>query len=131
VNLNKCAKFHLNLSRCLPGAGQAGVDLPWYSKLLTCPNRLQLIRIRNTSNLCGLVLRIRDVYPGSRIRIKEYRYFNPKKWFLSSWKYDQGCSSRIRILILLPIPDAGVKKAPDPEHCLLTCRWGPTRRRCT
>ena len=33
--------------------------------------------------------------PGSRIRIKEFKYFNPKKWFLSSWKYDPGFSSRI------------------------------------
>jgi hypothetical protein len=30
----------------------------------------------------------------------------PKKWFLSSRKYDPGCSSRIS--------DPGVKKAPDP-----------------
>jgi hypothetical protein len=74
------------------------------------------------------LLRIRDVYPGfriplfpsripdpgselspSRIRIKEFKYFNPKKskkWFLSSRKYDPGCSSRI--------PDPGVEKAPDP-----------------
>ena len=53
---------------------------------------------------------IPDVYfshPGSRIRIKEFKYFNPKKLFLSSWKYDTGCSSRIRILILLPIRDPG------------------------
>jgi hypothetical protein len=28
VNLNKCAKFYLNLSRCLLGAGQACADLP-------------------------------------------------------------------------------------------------------
>jgi hypothetical protein len=58
------------------------------------------------------VLRIRDVYPrsrirlfsipdpnclhpGYRIRIKEFKYFNPKKWFLSSRKNDPGCSSRI------------------------------------
>ncbi len=58
------------------------------------------------------VLRILDVYPGSRIRlfsipdpnclhpgsrirIKDFKYFNPKKWFLSSRKYDPGCSSRI------------------------------------
>ncbi len=27
----------------------------------------------------------------SRIRIKEFKYFNPKKWFLSSRKYDPGC----------------------------------------
>jgi hypothetical protein len=32
-------------------------------------------------------------HPGSRIRIKEFKYFNPKKWFLSSRKYDLGCSS--------------------------------------
>jgi len=83
------------------------------------------------------VLRIRDVYPRSRIRlfsipdpgselfpsrirIKEFKYFNPpkkqKKWFLSSRKYDPGCSSRIPDpdADFLPIPDPGVKKAPDP-----------------
>jgi hypothetical protein len=64
-------------------------------------------------------LQILDVYPGSRIRlfsipdpiffhpgseffpsrihIKEVKYFNLKNCFLSSWKYDPGCSSRIRI----------------------------------
>ncbi len=69
------------------------------------------------------VVRIRDVYPGSelfpsgsRIRIKEFEYFNPKKWFLSSRKYDPGCSSRIPDPDpdFLPILDPGVKKAPDP-----------------
>ncbi len=64
------------------------------------------------------VMRIRDVYPrfytqirifpsririfshpGSRIRIKEFKYFNPRKLFLSFRKYDLGCSSPIRILI--------------------------------
>jgi hypothetical protein len=85
------------------------------------------------------VLRIRDVYPGSdffpcripdpnclhpgsRIRIKEFKYFNPKKpkkWFLSSRKYDPGCSSRIpdpdADFLPISIPDPGVKKAPDPD----------------
>ncbi len=53
-----------------------------------------------------------------RIRIKEFKYFNPKKLLLSSRKYDPGCSSRIRILIFYPprIPDPGVKKAPDPGY---------------
>jgi hypothetical protein len=84
------------------------------------------------------VLRIRDVYPGSRIRlfsipnpgselspsrilVKEFKYFNPKKskkWFFSSKKYDPGCSSRIRMLTFSHpgsrIPDVGVKKAPNP-----------------
>jgi hypothetical protein len=49
--------------------------------------------------------------------IKEFKYFNPKKWFLSSRKYDPDCSFRIRILTFYPsrIPDPGVKKAPDPD----------------
>ncbi len=56
------------------------------------------------------------LHPGSRIRIKEFKYFNPKKFFLSYRKYDPACSSRIRILIFYPsrITDPGVKKAPDP-----------------
>ncbi len=46
-------------------------------------------------------------HPGSASK-----YFNPKKWFISSLKYDSGCSSRIRILTFYPsrIPDPGVKK---------------------
>jgi hypothetical protein len=64
---------------------------------------------------------------GSQIRIKEFKNFSQKKWFLSSQKYDQGFPSRIRIPDLipdfLPIPDPdpgsqisnpGVKKAQDP-----------------
>jgi hypothetical protein len=65
-----------------------------------------------------------DFFP-SRILIKEFKYFIPKKakkWFLSSKKYDPGCSSRIRMLTFShpgsriqgskrhPIPD------PDPQH---------------
>jgi hypothetical protein len=75
------------------------------------------------------VLRIRDPFipnptffhPGSRIRhflsrihIKEFKYFNPRKWFLSSRKYNPGCSSRILTFYPSRIPDPGVKKAPDP-----------------
>ncbi len=69
--------------------------------------------------------------PGFRIRIKEFKYFNPKNCFLSSRKYDPGCSSRIRIPEpdpdFLPIPDPrsrGQKgtgsRIPDldPQHCL-------------
>jgi hypothetical protein len=60
--------------------------------------------------LVAAVLRKRDVYPGSdffpsliqifppsRIHIKEFKYFNPKTCFVSSRKYDPGCSSRIQI----------------------------------
>ncbi len=82
------------------------------------------------------LLRIRDVYPGSRIRLfsipepnclhpgsalKNFSILTPKnqkKWFLSSRKYDPGCSSRTRIRMLTfypsQIPDPGAKKAPDP-----------------
>jgi len=54
-------------------------------------------------------------HPGSCSRIKEFKYFNPKKWFLTSRKYDPCCSSRIRILTFYTsrIPDPGVKKASD------------------
>jgi hypothetical protein len=50
-------------------------------------------------------------YPGSRIKKipdphKIVKYFLPKKLFLSSRKYDPGCSTQI--------PDPEVKKAPDP-----------------
>ncbi len=57
---------------------------------------------------------------GSRILIKEFKNFQKKtkKWFLSSKKYDPGCSSRIPDpdTDFLPsrIPDPGVKKAPNP-----------------
>ncbi len=36
--------------------------------------------------------------PGSQVHIKEFKYFNPKKWFLSSQKYEPGFPSRIWIL---------------------------------
>jgi hypothetical protein len=60
----------------------------------------------------GCLSRIPDptfFHPGSRIRIKEFKYFNPKKWFLRSRKYDPGCSSLTPDLDadFLPIPDPG------------------------
>ncbi len=90
------------------------------------------------------VLRIRDVYPGSRIRIcsipvpdlgsgvkkipdpgsriririKECKYFQPKKLFLSSRKYDPGSRSQIsdQDLDFFTHPGFRIqrsKKAPD------------------
>jgi hypothetical protein len=77
------------------------------------------------------VLQIRDVFPDpgseffhpqSQIPNKEFTYFylfNQKKWFLSSRKYDPGCSFRIPYPDpdFLPIPDPGSRgqKAPDPD----------------
>ncbi len=70
--------------------------------------------------------------PGSRTHIKEFKYFNQKKWFLSFQKYDQVFPSRIRIPDLdpnfLPIPEPdtgyqianpGIKKTPDPWSRIL------------
>jgi hypothetical protein len=53
---------------------------------------------------CGSGMYFQDptlFHPGSeffpsRIRIKKFKYINPKKWFLSSRKHYPGCSSRIR-----------------------------------
>jgi hypothetical protein len=63
----------------------------------------------------GCLSRIRDpnfFRPRSLIHITEFKYFNPKKWFLSSIKYDPDCSSR-NPDDFLPIPDPG-SRAPDP-----------------
>ncbi len=50
--------------------------------------------------------------------IKEFKYFNPKKWFLSSRKYDQvvhpGSGSWLFTHPGFQIPDPRVKKALDP-----------------
>jgi hypothetical protein len=55
-----------------------------------------------------------------RIRIKDFKYLQPKKLFLSSRKYNPGCSSRIRILIFYPFRIQGSKRHripdPDPQH---------------
>jgi hypothetical protein len=77
------------------------------------------------------ILRIRDVYPGSwirlfsipdpgsRTRIRIFSIPDPGSTsknliILSSQKYDPGCSSRILTFYPSWIPDPGVKKAPDP-----------------
>jgi hypothetical protein len=73
------------------------------------------------------LLRIQDVYPGSRIWIRIFsipdtgyasKNFNSKNFFLNSRKYDPGCLSRIRSLIFLPIPriqELKRNRIPDPD----------------
>jgi hypothetical protein len=60
------------------------------------------------------------LHPGYRIGIKEFKYFNTIKWFLSSRKYDPVCSSRIRILTFYPSRIQGSKRHRipdlDPKH---------------
>ncbi len=78
----------------------------------------------------------------SRILIKEFKYFNPKKpkkLFLSSKKYYPGCSSRIPVpdADFLPIPDPGsrisdpgVKKAPNPGSRIRIRNTGSANKYC-
>jgi hypothetical protein len=60
------------------------------------------------------------LHPGSRIRIKEFKYFNPKNGFytLESMIRVVHPGSRIRMLTFYPsrIPDPGSKT--DPQHCI-------------
>jgi hypothetical protein len=76
-----------------------------------CLSRIRLFSIPDPNCL----------HPGSAS--KNLSILTPKKWFLSSRKYDLGCSSgsRIRMLTFCPsrIPDPGVKKAPDPGSATL------------
>jgi hypothetical protein len=51
----------------------------------------------------------------SRTRIKESNYFNTKKLFLNSRKYDPGLLIPDPDSDFFAIPDPGVKKAPDPD----------------
>jgi hypothetical protein len=53
------------------------------------------------------------------MHIKEFKYFKPKNSFLSSRKYDTGCSPPVPDFYPLQIPDPGVKKAPDPGSATL------------
>ncbi len=69
------------------------------------------------------VKKIPDPWAGSRIRlrIKEFKYFQPKKLFLSSQKYDPECSSRIGIWFFSH-PGSRIQgpkghRIPDPQHC--------------
>jgi hypothetical protein len=83
-------------------------------------------------------LRIRNIYPGSeffpfripdpnrfhpksRIRIKEFKYFNTIKIISKLSEYDPGCLYRTRNRICHPSRIIGSKKHrnsdPDPQHC--------------
>ncbi len=101
-----------------------------------------VLQMNKTTLAVKSVLRIRDVYPGSRIRMfsipdpgsasKNLSILN-QKLFLSSRKYDPDHSSRIRTGIqdpdFLPIPDPEVKKAPDPGSRSATLgQTFPTKR---
>jgi hypothetical protein len=70
---------------------------------------------------CGSGMFIPDpifFHPGSRIRIKEFKYFNPKNGFQALGNMIRVVHPGfwIRILTFYPsrIPYPGIKKAPDP-----------------
>jgi hypothetical protein len=54
-------------------------------------------------------------HPRSRIHIKEFKYFNLQKLFLSSRKYVPDCLSRIRILIFYLSRIQGSKRHRIPD----------------
>ncbi len=65
---------------------------------------------------CGPGMLIPDpnfFHPGYRIRIKEFKYFNPKNCFQALGNMIR-CSFRILIFYQSRNPNRGVKKAPDP-----------------
>jgi hypothetical protein len=74
------------------------------------------------------VLRIRDVYPGSWIRIffiPDPNFFHPGSEFFHPGSASKNLSILTQKIVVghpdpdpdfLPIPDPGVKKAPDPQH---------------
>jgi hypothetical protein len=79
--------------------------------------------------------------PGTGSASKNLSIFNPKNCFYALGNMiPAGYSSRIWILIFLPIPDPRVKKTPDPGSATLTvgylycsnlksCFFHPRRRR--
>jgi hypothetical protein len=130
------------------GAGPSAWRTPGKEDLYIKSISLLVVLAKVLPILLSAMSRILAVYPGSRNRlfsipdpgselspprtpilIKEFKYFNPQKsktkWFLSSKKYDPGCSSRIQDpdADLLPsrIPDPGSRgqkvtqsRIPDP-----------------
>ncbi len=123
-----------NTLSCRWSASKMRKGLRWRLKVL-CPQVLLTVDFPCSSVADpGCLSRIPDptfFHPGPRIRTvsipdpgsssKNVSILTPKKakkWFLSSKKYDPGCSSRIPDpdANFLPsrIPDPGVKKAPNP-----------------
>jgi hypothetical protein len=103
----------------------------FYESVSPQPQSIPLGPFRIFSKIRGVIRKSRCTTgvndSGSRMRIKEFKNFNQKKWFLSSQKYDPSFTSQIWIPSLdpdfLPIPDPnpgsqipipGIKKAPDP-----------------
>jgi hypothetical protein len=62
------------------------------SKSFSRSDKLKL----HINQCCGSRMRVFSLPdPGLRIYMNEFKYCNPKKWFLSSYKYDPGSISRI------------------------------------
>jgi hypothetical protein len=65
--------------------------------------------------LCSNAALIKSYSILSIIYAENFKYFNPKKWFLNSRKYDPGSSSRMLILTFYPSWIQGSKRHPIPS----------------
>ncbi len=81
----------------------------------------------------GCLSRIKNIpVPGSASKKLTFKCFYPKKLFLSSRKYDPGCSSRIRILIFYPSRIKGSKgngsriRNTATKYSTVWCSWSLT-----
>ncbi len=63
-------------------------------------------------------------HPGSRICIKEFKYFNPKKLFISSRKYDSVLFIPDPDLDFLPISDPGSRGQKGTGSRIRICNTG-------
>jgi hypothetical protein len=102
------------------------------SSLFLPENDETIVKNLTLTQCCGSGMFIPDpnfFHPGSRVKKipdpapqphQKFKYFNTKKLFLSSRKYDLGCSSRIRIFYPFRIPGPKSHRItdPDPQHCL-------------
>ncbi len=97
-------------------------DARAYISSVAGPGCLSRIRIRLFSILDPGSEFFHIRIPDTPQRIKELKYLNPKKWFLSSRKYDSDCSSRIPdpYFYLSRIQGSKGHRNPDPDplHCL-------------
>ncbi len=111
--------YHLPLRRHISDVGsKVHGEKSYFSKVSNCIRRKFQGRYRIQGRKDS----------GSGSASKNLSIFNPKKLFLSSQKYNPGCSSRIRILIFFIHPWSwiqGVKKGPGSRirnTCTFYCR---------
>jgi hypothetical protein len=76
VNVNKCAKYFLNLKRCRPGGGQAQMVLPYYGTG-SFHEQVKKILKNFISEVLGLLNDL--LYLKTDVNVCSYRYLISKK----------------------------------------------------